>query len=87
MKRGLAQVVCMQEVQSDHLKHLVDVFGSMGYEVVYQARTGGKTDGCLIMFKKDYFKLVAKKTFCFYRNGSNLLFIIVFPVSVNCWIL
>ena len=67
-------VVCLQEVQSDHYEaDLKDVFESMGYSCVYQKRTGDKSDGCLIMYHKNSFKLIKQKKVEFFRNGVDNL--------------
>ena len=60
----------MQEVKQQHLSdELSEVFASMGYGMVYQSRTGDKQDGCLIMYKKQCFKLVTERKVKFYRKG------------------
>ncbi|KAL3515743.1 hypothetical protein ACH5RR_022645 [Cinchona calisaya] len=63
-----ADVLCLQEVQSDHFKNFFEPeFEKFGYSAIYKKKTNGVydgkqyiIDGCAIFFKKDRFKLVVK---------------------------
>ena len=67
-------IVCLQEVQGDHYEaDLKDVFESMGYSCLYQKRTGDKSDGCLVMFNNQSFKLLKHKKVEFFRKDVHNL--------------
>lgn len=51
------QILCLQEVQQDHLKQMTEGFKALNYNYLYKKRTGDKTDGCAIFYNKDMFKL------------------------------
>ncbi|KAL3515738.1 hypothetical protein ACH5RR_022640 [Cinchona calisaya] len=63
-----ADVLCLQEVQSDHFKNFFEPeFERFGYSAIYKKKTNGVydakryiIDGCAIFFKKDRFKMVVK---------------------------
>lgn len=51
-------IVCLQEVQEDHLEQtLMPRLQEHGYLGLYKKRTGDKSDGCAIFFKKNQFAL------------------------------
>lgn len=50
--------MCLQEVQRSHIPQYFSTLENMGYESIYKQRTGLRTDGCAIYFKKDVLTLV-----------------------------
>jgi len=54
-------IVCLQEVQMKNTNHFLShyepFFDSLGYKYVMMARTGGKDDGCVILYKEVMFTL------------------------------
>ena len=46
-----ADVLCLQEVQSDHFQTLLKDLAHAGYYGVYKQRTNRKPDGCATFFK------------------------------------
>jgi len=52
-------VICLQEVDN-YGNIFLSEYSKRGYEGVYKQRTGGKTDGCAIFFKRDKYYLIGK---------------------------
>ncbi|XP_057372122.1 protein angel homolog 2-like isoform X2 [Daphnia carinata] len=53
-----ADILCLQEVQSDHYDTFyVPRLTAMGFKGVYKKRTGNKRDGCAIFFRHSKFEL------------------------------
>jgi endonuclease/exonuclease/phosphatase family metal-dependent hydrolase len=55
-----ADVITLQEV--DHVEEYERLLHTMGYEVAYQQRPGGKVDGCLTAWRRGLFSLLAQKS-------------------------
>lgn len=52
-------VLCLQEVQQNHLDDIRAHFTGLGYDTsMYKKRTGLQVDGCAIFFKRQLFDLV-----------------------------
>lgn len=51
------QILCLQEVQENHLSSFYDKFKSLGYCGVFKQKTGHRQDGCAIYFKESVFSL------------------------------
>lgn len=52
-------ILCLQEVQQNHLKEIATHFDELGYDTsLFKKRTGLQVDGCAIFFKKDLFDLI-----------------------------
>lgn len=52
-------VLCLQEVQQNHLAEISAHFNDLGYNTsLYKKRTGLQVDGCAIFYKQDLFDLV-----------------------------
>ncbi|KAL1138726.1 hypothetical protein AAG570_008788 [Ranatra chinensis] len=66
-------VLCLQEVQHNHLANFTDSLEPMGYKGVYKRKTGGKFDGCAIFYKTKRFDMIDAMTVKFYRQGVGQL--------------
>ncbi|KAJ8355817.1 hypothetical protein SKAU_G00186110 [Synaphobranchus kaupii] len=65
-----ADILCLQEVQEDHYqKQLKPSLESLGYQCEYKRRTGWKSDGCAVSFKRDRFSLVSQHPVEYFRRG------------------
>lgn len=53
-----ADVICLQEVQEDHLTEFLKPFKELRYKYLYKKRTNDKTDGLLLLYRSDKFNLV-----------------------------
>ncbi|XP_014211610.1 protein angel isoform X2 [Copidosoma floridanum] len=68
-----ADIICLQEVQEKHLKDFLVPFQESGFTHLYKKRTGGKTDGLLLLYKKDLFNLLEFSKVELYQFGIELL--------------
>ncbi len=58
VKDTKADILCLQEVQSDHFSNFyVPRLQSMGFKGIFKKRTGDKPDGCAIFFRNSQFVL------------------------------
>ncbi|XP_078085936.1 protein angel homolog 2 isoform X2 [Mustelus asterias] len=74
LKQLDADILCLQEVQNNHYRQqLKPVLESLGYHCEYKMRTGNKTDGCAICFKRSKFSLVSASPVEFYRPWIQVL--------------
>ena len=81
--RYSCDILCFQEVQSDHFLHFFEgKLRSLGYDGIYKKRTGDKQDGCAIFYKHDKFVLIDQTdveyqqplaTSCLNRDNIGLL--------------
>lgn len=61
-------------MQSEHYRNdFQPKMNEYGYDSIYIKRSGDKTDGCCLFFRKDRLKLVDRKTVPFYRQHIALL--------------
>lgn len=57
-----ADIICLQEVENQHLKSLYrPSLSSFGYDCLYKKKTGYKIDGCAIFYKRNLFHLLNYK--------------------------
>ncbi|XP_024937077.1 protein angel isoform X2 [Cephus cinctus] len=68
-----ANVICLQEVQNDHLGEIVKPFRDLGYAYLYKKRTNDKEDGLLLLYRSDQFNLVDHAKVELYQSGIELL--------------
>uniref|UniRef100_A0A182FBT1 Endonuclease/exonuclease/phosphatase domain-containing protein n=2 Tax=Anopheles albimanus TaxID=7167 RepID=A0A182FBT1_ANOAL len=81
LKRLLAEihhirpdVLCVQELQQNHVKRFADGLADFRYEMLYKKRTGGvKTDGCAVFFRSDLFELIDHHEVEFFQPKVNKL--------------
>ncbi|XP_078263362.1 protein angel homolog 1-like [Rhinoraja longicauda] len=61
-------IMCLQEVQNNHYhQQFQPALQLRGYECIYKRRTGIKTDGCAVCFKRDRFSLVSQHPVEYFR--------------------
>ncbi|XP_063074176.1 protein angel homolog 2 [Engraulis encrasicolus] len=69
-----ADILCLQEVQEDHyVSQMKPSLEALGYQCEYKKRTGGKPDGCAVVFKRDSFALLSGHPVEYLRPGVPLL--------------
>lgn len=70
-----ADIICLQEVENDHLKSLYRPrLNRYGYDCLYKRKTGFKIDGCAIFYKRSLFQLLNHKSVQFHRRDlANIL--------------
>lgn len=69
-------ILCLQELQDTHKEQFSAGLTNFNYEVIYKKRTGFKTDGCAIYYRRDMFNLIDSEGVEFYQpNVTVLLFI------------
>lgn len=70
-----ADIICLQEVENDHLKSLYRPrLNRYGYDCLYKRKTGFKIDGCAIFYKRNLFQLIHYKPVQFNRRDiANIL--------------
>ncbi|XP_037805990.1 protein angel [Lucilia sericata] len=70
-------IMCLQEMQYDHLKELVNQFGiakqNSRLEYVFKKKTGTRSDGCVIIYDKNKFKLIEEKNVEYYTDDVSTL--------------
>ncbi|XP_072762720.1 protein angel [Anoplolepis gracilipes] len=68
-----ANVICLQEMQEDHLLDFVAPFKQIGYEYLYKKRTNDKRDGLLLLYRSNQFVLLDYAKVELYQAGVELL--------------
>ncbi|XP_078130852.1 protein angel homolog 2 isoform X1 [Sander vitreus] len=69
-----ADILCLQEVQEDHYENQIKpALQALGYHCEYKKRTGGKPDGCAVVFKTSRLSLLSSNPVEFLRPGDTLL--------------
>ncbi|XP_011505786.1 PREDICTED: protein angel [Ceratosolen solmsi marchali] len=68
-----AHVVCLQEMQEDHLVDFLIPFQKAGFTYLYKKRTNNKKDGLLLMYKDDIFNLLEFSKVELYQTDIELL--------------
>lgn len=64
------QILCLQEVQQDHLQQIVNDLRQLNFNFVYKKRTGSNyTDGCAIFYNTDLFELQERHTVEYYQEN------------------
>lgn len=66
-------ILCLQEVEEEHISSFYDRLEVIGYSSVYKQRTGNHVDGCAIYFKPSVFELQEKSTVEFKQPGVRVL--------------
>ncbi|NXT09187.1 ANGE1 protein, partial [Prunella fulvescens] len=67
-------VLCLQEVQENHYwEQLEPTFKEMGFACFYKRRTGTKTDGCAVCYKRSRFQLISLSPIEYFRPGLDVL--------------
>ncbi|KAK7906661.1 hypothetical protein WMY93_015273 [Mugilogobius chulae] len=69
-----ADILCLQEVQENHYKQQIrPALEALGYKCVYKKRTGFKSDGCAVVYRRSRLSLLSSNPVEFYRRGDALL--------------
>ncbi|XP_011867109.1 PREDICTED: protein angel isoform X2 [Vollenhovia emeryi] len=68
-----ANVICLQEMQEEHLLEFVAPFKQHGYEYLYKKRTNDKRDGLLLLYRSSEFVLLDYAKVELYQPGVELL--------------
>lgn len=68
-----ANVICLQEMQEEHLLDFVTPFKQRGYEYLYKKRTNDKKDGLLLLYRSNEFVLLDYAKVELYQSGVELL--------------
>lgn len=68
-----ANVICLQEMQEEHLHDFLIPFKNLGYKYLYKKRTNDKKDGLLFLYRSDLFNLVDHVKVELYQSGVELL--------------
>lgn len=68
-----ANVICLQEMQEEHLLDFVAPFKQHGYEYLYKKRTNDKRDGLLLLYRSNEFVLLDYAKVELYQSGVELL--------------
>lgn len=69
-----ADILCLQEVQSDHFHcFYVPKLRSMGFKGIFKKRTGDKPDGCAIFFRHSIFELKESKSVEYCKPNVQIL--------------
>ncbi|XP_030620842.1 protein angel homolog 1 [Chanos chanos] len=67
-------IICLQEVQENHfIQQLQPALHDLGYACIYKRRTGDKTDGCAVCFRRDRFSQLSVRLLEFRRHQCELL--------------
>lgn len=72
------EILCLQEVEEQHLKKINECLSNLNYEFIYKKRTGDKYDGCAIYYNRYMFQLIERNSIEFYkanievRNFNNI---------------
>ncbi|XP_076239915.1 protein angel isoform X2 [Calliopsis andreniformis] len=68
-----ANVICLQEMQEEHLQEFLIPFKGLGYNYLYKKRTNDKKDGLLFLYRSDQFILKEYVKVELYQSGIELL--------------
>ena len=68
-----ANIICLQEMQEDHLNEFLVPFKELGYAYLYKKRTNEKKDGLLFLYRSDQFILLEHVKVELYQSGIELL--------------
>lgn len=67
-------ILCLQEVQYDHLKGLVsELQGRRCFEYVFKKKSGHRTDGCAILYDRSKLHLISECPIEYFTKGNALL--------------
>ncbi|XP_063993421.1 protein angel isoform X2 [Diachasmimorpha longicaudata] len=68
-----ANVICIQEMQLDHLEEFLLPFKANGFDYLYKKRTNEMGDGLLLLFRRNQFKLVDYVYVEYNQTSSDIL--------------
>ncbi|XP_015433565.1 PREDICTED: protein angel isoform X1 [Dufourea novaeangliae] len=68
-----ANVICLQEMQEEHVEEFLVPFLELGYNYLYKKRTNEKKDGLLFLYRSDQFILLDHAKVELYQSGIELL--------------
>ncbi|CAL7933021.1 unnamed protein product [Xylocopa violacea] len=68
-----ANVICLQEMQEEHLPEFLPPLKEVGYNYLYKKRTNDKKDGLLFLYRSDQFILMDYAKIELYQSGIELL--------------
>ncbi|XP_043788147.1 protein angel isoform X2 [Apis laboriosa] len=68
-----ANVICLQEMQEEHLEEFLIPFKELGYNYLYKRRTNDKKDGLLFLYHSDQLTLIDYSKVELYQSGIELL--------------
>lgn len=66
-------ILCLQELQEDHKEQFSSGLANFNYDIIYKKRTGEKTDGCAIYYRRDLFELLDKQEVEYYQPNVKRL--------------
>ncbi|KFB47423.1 hypothetical protein ZHAS_00015365 [Anopheles sinensis] len=67
-------ILCVQELQEDHVDLFWNGLASFDYGLLYKKRTGGeKTDGCAVFYRRNLFDLVTHHEVEYFQPNVNKL--------------
>ncbi|XP_058170308.1 protein angel [Anopheles ziemanni] len=67
-------ILCVQELQQDHVDMFWTGLASFDYALLYKKRTGGeKTDGCAVFYRRNLFDLVTHHEVEYFQPNVNKL--------------
>lgn len=69
----ILQVICLQEMQEEHLEEFLIPFKELGYNYLYKRRTNDKKDGLLFLYHSDQLTLIDYSKVELYQSGIELL--------------
>ncbi|XP_062558710.1 protein angel homolog 2 isoform X2 [Armigeres subalbatus] len=82
-------ILCLQELQDNHKDQFSSGLANFKYEMIFKKRTGDKTDGCAIYYRRDLFELMDYHDVEYYQPGvkrlnrENVAIIAKFRVKSN----
>ncbi|XP_043594224.1 protein angel isoform X1 [Bombus pyrosoma] len=68
-----ANVICLQEMQEEHLEEFLVPLQELGYNYLYKKRTNNKKDGLLFLYRSDQLILIDYAKVELYQSGIKLL--------------
>lgn len=74
IKDTSADVLCFQEIQSDHFNNFyVPRLQAMGFNGIFKQRTGDKRDGCAIFYRHSMFELTDSRSVEYCKPNTQIL--------------
>ncbi|XP_055944239.1 protein angel homolog 2-like [Argiope bruennichi] len=72
--KSRSDIICLQEVEQNLFdSRIKQVFDSNGFASIFKRRTGSKSDGCAILWRRKKFHLVQQKAVEFRTKANQLL--------------
>ncbi|XP_011302782.1 protein angel isoform X2 [Fopius arisanus] len=68
-----ANVICIQEMQMDHLEEFIMPFAANGFDYLYKKRTNDMRDGLLLLFRRNQLKLVDHVHVEYHQTSTDIL--------------